>query len=414
LRLPKSFVEGAQVVALHRHPGRWDLLYRLLWRLREGPGGLMQDITDEDVAAFWRMHKAVQQDVHNCHAYVRFRPMPDAADAPTSGGRPHYVAWYEPDHLCLPLAVPHFVERFATMDWTLVTPDASATWRQSTLTVGPGGTYDRSLGEEDAIGAMWRTYYASIFNPARVNLRATKQHMPQRFWKNMPETQLIAPMQRAAGAQTEVFMASQPPRPLTQAHYDTLEAVKKDVRGCSLCPWAEQSTQGVMGEGHENQTLMVVGEQPGDMEDRVGRPFVGPAGQLLAQAFTQAGIRRDQAYVTNAVKHFKFELRGKRRIHQKPNAADVAACKAYLAAEWALVRPKVLLCLGTTAALAVLGKAVKLKDVRGQVLKTSACDTTFVTTHPSALLRMPPEAQEAGMALFVADLKRVRQLVDAA
>ena len=134
----------------------------------------------------------------------------------------------------------------------------------------------------------------------------------------------------------------------------------------------------------------------------------------MARALEEAGIARAEAYVTNAVKHFKFELRGKRRIHQKPNAADVAACKAYLAAEWSLVRPKVLLCLGTTAALAVLGKAVKLMDVRGQVLKTAACDKTFFTTHPSALLRMPPEAQEAAMALFVTDLKRVRQLVDAA
>lgn len=410
LRLPKSFVEGAQYIAVHRHADRWNLLYRLLWRIAGQEPQVMHRAHDADVIFFARLIKEVRQDVQNCHAYVRFRPVDDA----NARGGKHYVAWYEPDYPCLPLAAAHFVERFAATDWSILTPDASVTWQGDQLAFGPGASRDESLGPDDAIEALWSTYYTHIFNPARLNMKATKQNMPQRFWKNMPETQLIEPLRRGAGVQTDAFMAEQKPLPVARKGYPTLEALAQDVRGCEICPWAAQATQGVPGEGAAGRRLMVVGEQPGDMEDLAGKPFVGPAGQLFAKALHAAGITREEAYITNAVKHFKFEPRGKRRIHQKPTAADVGACKSYLAAEWALVKPKVLLCLGTTAALAVFGKAVKLKDVRAAVHKTQACAQTFVTTHPSAILRMPPEAQEGAMAQFIADLSEVRRLVDAA
>lgn len=418
-RLPKAFVEGSQLVAVHRDPQRWDLMYRLLWRLSQGDKQLMDRADDSDVQRFMRLVKVVRQDVHNCHAYVRFRPAPvqphgalaepeAEAKAPA---RKHYVAWYEPDHLCLPLAVPHFVERLAAMDWTLFTPDATATFAAGELQMGPGVRRDPSLSGEDAIDAMWRTYYVSIFNPARLNTRATRQHMPQRFWKNMPETQLIPHLSGGASAATQTYLTAQPEAAAELPAYGSLADLATDLRACVRCPWAQDATQAVPGEGHVGQALMVVGEQPGDMEDRVGRPFVGPAGELFSRALQAAGIDRADLFITNAVKHFKFELRGKRRIHQKPNAKDVGACNGYLAAELALVRPQVLLCLGTTAALAVFGKAVKLKDVRAQVLPTAGCAQTFVTTHPSAILRMPPEAQEAAMTQFVNDLKQVRALI---
>ncbi len=418
LRLPKTFVEAAQIVALHRDDARWDLMYRLLWRLAQNERSLMQDPADADVALFWRMHKAVLHDIHNCHAYVRFRPVTCIdAEQPLLDGAPqmkHYVAWYEPDHLCLPRAAPHFATRFAQMDWTLMTPDACAIWRDGVLTFEPGvpKPSPASLAQDDAMETLWRVYYESIFNPARLNMRATRQHMPQRFWKNMPETELIAKLATRGAALAESFVQQQTMLPERPQTYEHLQALGAAVQACTACPWAAQATQAVVGEGTEQCALMIVGEQPGDMEDLQGRPFVGPAGKLLAQALQQAGIERDAAYITNAVKHFKFEMRGKRRIHQKPGPKDVAACQHFLAAEWQLVRPRVVLCLGTTAALAVFGKAVKLKDVRGGMHQTAACAHTYVTTHPSAILRMPAEAQEAAMQQFVADLGEVRSWLE--
>jgi uracil-DNA glycosylase family protein len=287
---------------------------------------------------------------------------------------------------------------------------------RGTLTVGPGATRAQvpPAGDEDAVAALWQTYYTHIFNPARVNLRATRQQMPQKFWKNMQETQLIMPLVRDAEQASQTFIASQPARAVAKPSYPSLADARADAGACTVCPWASDATQTVFGEGPENAPLMVVGEQPGDSEDLQGRPFVGPAGALLMRALAEAGIAREALYITNAVKHFKFEPRGKRRIHQKPNATDVAACRAWLGAELKVVRPRVLLCLGTTAALAVFGKATKLKDVRGSAHQTAACAQTFVTTHPSAILRMPPEAQAEGFAQLVADLRQVREQVEQA
>lgn len=411
LRLPRRFVDAARVVALHRDAGRWDLLYRLLWRLAHGARALLDDAIDADVSAFWRMHKALYKDVHNCHAYVRFRPT--GKTEPEACVRPHYVAWYEPDHLCLTLAVPHFAERFAQMDWTIMTPDACAMWKDQVLSFGPGvpksaGAAAAQEADGDAIEALWHTYYQHIFNPARLNMKATRQHMPQRFWKNMPETKLIPAMHQEGASRAQGFVANQPAPTGRPEAFADVSALSASIKSCQACPWAAQTTQAVTGEGPAQAQLMLVGEQPGDMEDLAGKPFVGPAGKLLAQALTEAGIDRSGAFVTNAVKHFKFERVGKRRIHQKPSSKDVAACHGYLVAEWQMVRPKVLVCLGLTAALAVFGKAVKLKDVRGAMHVTQACAQTFVTTHPSAILRMPQEVQAEAMAQLVADLRRAR------
>lgn len=388
----------------------------------------MHDAVDGDVSLFWRMHKAVRKDVHNCHAYVRFRPLTKApkplhdvdGQAAQASARRHYVAWYEPDHLCLPLAAPHFAERFPLMDWTIMTPDACALWHDNVLTYGPGVpksegllNANQSSADADVIEALWHTYYQHIFNPARLNMKATRQHMPQRFWKNMPETNLIDAMKHGGAARAQTFVDTQPAPSGRPQSFPDLSALATSITACQVCPWAGQATQAVTGEGTVTGGLMMVGEQPGDMEDLAGKPFVGPAGKLLAQALAEAGINREQAFVTNAVKHFKFERVGKRRIHQKPTSKDVAACHDYLVAEWQLVRPRVLVCLGLTAALAVFGKAVKLKDVRGRVHVTQACQKTYVTTHPSAILRMPPEVQAEAMAHLVADLRRAHEALQA-
>ncbi len=188
----------------------------------------------------------------------------------------------------------------------------------------------------------------------------------------------------------------------------TLKAVREVAAGCKACDLYARGTQTVFGEGPKKADVMMVGEQPGDAEDVAGRPFVGPAGKLLDRALAEAGIDRRIVYVTNVVKHFKWEPRGKRRIHAKPNAAEISACRPWLETEIALVKPRVLVCLGATAAQALLGKSFKVSKQRGEFLDSALAPLVTATVHPSSILRAPDdEARRVEMQRFVADLKRV-------
>lgn len=199
--------------------------------------------------------------------------------------------------------------------------------------------------------------------------------------------------------QTEMRAA---PVPATSS----LKEVREAARHCTACPLYKSGTQTVFGEGPKNPALMLVGEQPGVYEDVAGKPFVGPAGKIMNRALEDAGIDRKQAYVTNAVKHFKWEPRGKRRIHKKPNSREIAACRPWLEAELRIVRPKLLVCLGATAAQTIFGPAFRVTRERGKVLSSDLAPKVVATVHPSSLLRQPDEAsREREYAGFVADLK---------
>ncbi len=189
----------------------------------------------------------------------------------------------------------------------------------------------------------------------------------------------------------------------------TLESLRQAAKLCHGCDLWRNATQTVFGEGPEDAELMFVGEQPGDQEDTLGRPFVGPAGRIFDQAVEQVGIDRSRVYVTNAVKHFKWQPRGKRRIHQKPNAAELAACRPWLDAELAVVEPSVLVCLGATAAQALLGRAFRVTKQRGAPVDSPLAEVVIATIHPSAILRA--EDRDAEYAAFVADLERVAALL---
>ncbi len=185
-----------------------------------------------------------------------------------------------------------------------------------------------------------------------------------------------------------------------------LEALREAAAHCTACPLYKHATQTVFGEGARSAELVFVGEQPGDQEDLAGHPFVGPAGKLLGRALAEAGIERENAYVTNAVKHFKWEPRGKRRLHAKPGAREIAACQPWLLAELRAIRPRVLVLLGGTAAQSLLGRQVRVLRDRGRVMKSDYCESTLVTVHPSSLLRAPDEAaRERGYQEFVSDLR---------
>ena len=190
----------------------------------------------------------------------------------------------------------------------------------------------------------------------------------------------------------------------------TLPALAEAATGCRACDLWARGTQTVFGEGSRGARLMLVGEQPGDQEDQVGRPFVGPAGRLLDRALEEAGIDRGAVYVTNVVKHFKWEARGKRRIHAKPNRGEVTACRPWLDAELAVVKPLAVVCLGATAAQALLGKDFKVSQRRGEFIESALAPIVMATVHPSSLLRAPDdETRRREMARFVDDLKRVAE-----
>jgi uracil-DNA glycosylase len=188
----------------------------------------------------------------------------------------------------------------------------------------------------------------------------------------------------------------------------TLPAVREIAAGCKACDLYKRGTQTVFGEGPPKAELMLVGEQPGDAEDQAGHPFVGPAGRLLDTALEEAGIDRRQVYVTNVVKHFKWEPRGKRRIHAKPNAAEIGACRPWLEVEIALVKPRILICLGATAAQALLGRSFKVSQQRGTVVASPLAPTVSATVHPSSILRAPDdETRREEMRRFVQDLRTI-------
>ena len=195
-------------------------------------------------------------------------------------------------------------------------------------------------------------------------------------------------------------------RPARPPDTSSLSDVREAARECTACHLYKHATQTVFGEGPKDAAIMLVGEQPGDYEDVAGKPFVGPAGKIMDRALEEAGIDRKEVYVTNAVKHFKWEPRGKRRIHQKPNACEIAACRPWLEAELRLVKPKLLVCLGATAAQAIFGPSFRVTRERGKVLSSKFAPRVLATVHPSSLLRQPDEqSREREYKRFVVDLR---------
>jgi len=192
----------------------------------------------------------------------------------------------------------------------------------------------------------------------------------------------------------------------------TLLKLRGAAEGCRACPLWKTGTQTVFGEGERTAKVMFVGEQPGNDEDLQGKPFVGPAGRLLDQALEEAGINRDEVYVTNMVKHFKWEAKGKRRIHKKPNAREIAACRPWLEAELEVVNPEVLVCLGATAAQGLLGRDFRVSEQRGEFIESELAPRVMATVHPSSILRAPDdETRRAERKRFVDDLKKLKKVM---
>jgi DNA polymerase len=400
-RVPAAFVDAARIVVRHRDEGTWALLYRLLWRLTRENRHLLDLAGDDDVRRFTRLELEVRRDAHKMHAFVRFRKIVDA-----EGER--YVAWYRPDHHIVELTARFFVDRFRTMRWSILTPDRSAHWDGTALTFGEGLPREAAPAD-DELEALWRTYYGAVFNPARLNLRAMRAEMPARHWDTLPETRALPGLVAAAPRRVQRMIdapASTPTaRPFVPAAAD-LPALREAASTCTGCDLHARATQTVFGAGPVRAALMLVGEQPGDQEDVAGAPFVGPAGDVLGRALADAGVAREGVYLTNAVKHFKWEPRGKRRIHQTPRYSEVRACRPWLEAEIAAVAPRVIVCLGATAGRSLMGPQFRITAQRGTVLDSPWAPGLIATWHPSAVLRADDPQHAAELyAQLVADLR---------
>ena len=414
--LPRVLVELAQTVIQAADPERFALLYRLIRRAHDGERHVLEDAADPLVRRVERLSQAVRRDTHKMRAFVRFR-------AVESDGQIRHVAWFEPEHFVVEANAPFFVRRFASMTWSILTPYRSAHWDGAELSFAAGAR-PQDVPDDDALAGYWRAYYASIFNPARLKVAAMTAEMPRKYWKNLPEAAAIPDLIRAAQGRTDNMVEHpviSPPKPTNRDFHPPaapagtpLAQAAADAAACRRCTLWEPATQVVFGEGPSDAAMMLVGEQAGDQEDLAGRPFVGPAGQLLDRALAEAGIDRATVYVTNAVKHFKFEARGRRRIHQKPVTGEINACRVWLDIERAEVRPRVTVLMGASAARSVLGRAVTVMRERGQPLPLPGT-TAFITVHPSYLLRIPDEdAKQREYVALVADLRAAAALAMAA
>lgn len=412
-----EFITLARSVASHSDPQRWGLLYTALLRAQTDRAALANP-ADPLRNRLDRMAKSVRRDIHKMHAFLRFHEM--AAPGP----RRAFAAWFEPDHPILEAALPFFARRFADMDWLIATPEGTARF-DGALQLGPPAP--RPDLPDDASHDLWQVYFASIFNPARIKTAAMRSEMPGKYWKNLPETRLIPQMLADAPRRVQAMAeaGASGPAPAFAARVTarlhaapeeagkvpaSLDAARAQARGCTRCDLCHEATQTVWGEGDPQAPLMILGEAPGDREDLEGRPFIGPAGQLLRQTMAEAGI--GPAWLTNAVKHFKFQLRGKRRLHQNPTRGEIRHCRWWLDLERGFIRPRMTLALGASAAFALTDDAGPLAPRRGRIETARDGGPVLITWHPSLILRLDAGRAAEARAQFRADLTEVARRMD--
>ncbi|MBN9306774.1 MULTISPECIES: UdgX family uracil-DNA binding protein [unclassified Devosia] len=385
--VPPGFIALAEAAICHRDPVRFGLLYRLLFRLQKDRG-LLEARSDPDVSRLHRLAAEVRRDSQAMLAAIR-----------DGDAGPRFAAWVGPQHYVLERSVPALLERFGEAPWAVLAPYRSVAWTGARLLYGRGAR--RGGAPRNAAGAAaWSGYFAAIFGRAWTMAAAGNPWAPQLI-ASLVDTSMEAAMQKPGKVVT--LPEAAPAEAIT-----SLAAARAAVQGCRRCPLYEHATQAVFGEGPPTAEVMFVGEQPGDQEDLAGKPFVGPAGQLFDRVLDTVGLERRRTYVTNAVKHFKFEPRGKRRIHQRPNAGEISACRFWLELERELVRPKLVVAMGATAVQSLTGKAASISSLRGKKLELPDGAALLVTVHPSYLLRIPEAARKAEeLKKFEADLRAV-------
>lgn len=405
--LPAKLMQLLQSISCFRASGRYEFMYRLAWRALYEKAKLLEDAADPDVRRATHMDAAVRRDVHKMHAFVRFRELP------TNDADPTYFAWFEPEHEILRRGSVFFAKRFPNMRWTIATPDGSAIWNRTSLEFLNAPAHD-AKGARDPHEELWRVYYRSICNVARINVAAMRREMPQKYWGNLPEAADIGALLRDGWPRLARRQnVAEDKTVSSKAVQDSLARLSKTADGpqaCRRCEIWRHATQAVLGEGSRDARIMLAGEQPGNEEDLLGRPFVGPAGAVLDKALLSAGLERAQLFITNAVKHFKWEPRGKRRLHKRPEAREIDSCNVWLQQEVGAIKPSVIIALGATALRALTGSALSINAARRQQM-THPCGARIIATyHPSAILRAQGVQAEELAQLLTADLRHAAEL----
>ena len=408
LTMPAPLMRLLDSISCFRADGRYELMYRLAWRTLFENSRLLEDAADVDVRRAMLMDSAIRRDVHKMHAFVRFREvLADDGDAA-------YVAWFEPEHEILRRGSTFFVKRFPNMRWTIATPRGTAVWDKNALNFFASPD-PNARPSSDAHEHLWRTYYRSICNVARINVPAMQREMPRKYWKNLPEAvdieslvrdaRMNGPQRRQQSEERTTAVAEAARRALTE-----VTSPSDGPQECRRCDLWQRATQAVLGKGPKKTRIMLVGEQPGDAEDLAGLPFVGPAGRVLDEAIAEAGLVRSELFITNAVKHFKWEPRGKRRLHKKPDVREVKACHVWLEKEITDIEATVIVALGATALRALTGSTLSIESARQQILSHESGAAIVATYHPSAILRAEGDRAAHLRSLLVEDLVRAKTL----
>jgi len=393
--IPRRFIDIAKHVACHINPLRWQLLYSVLWRLCEKRDLLKVD-TDDEVKTILFMDQQVRRDLERMQTGVKFEGIQ------VEPGHERLIAWHRPDYAIMELAAPYFAERFARSQWSILTPYRSAHWDpESKKLEFSAGVPRFTMPRKEELKQLWVAQLGAEVRPARKQPQAARmdagEHQLQSIFGNSLR------LQRATGAKSFVPNS----RGLPVLH----EALQR----CQGCELYQCATQAVFGVGPADARIMLVGEQPGNDEDIAGKPFVGPAGKLLDRALIDAGINRDAVYITNAVKHFKFERRGSKRIHRTPQMTEIKACKPWLEAEIRAVKPEIIVCLGATAAKSILNLQNLLMKHRGQIFSSPYAEKVIATIHPSAILRVQdPLTSEQLFQTLCRDLKLAQETLQVA
>lgn len=401
VRVSREFLKSAETIGLIRSGHAWDILYRVLFRMQFGERNLLRNSADPDVREFYLLEKSVRRDIHKMHAFVRFKEV-------IEGDTHKYVAWYAPDFDIIEAVAPFFRNRFGDRPFSIYSPFKSLHWDLNKLSFSKG--IDRhEFQHQDHFDQVWKSYYQSIYNPARLNLSAMLKEMPKKFWSEMPEAHIIQELVRKSPHLLQEMQGRQYKLAEVPPTHD-LDELKLALQNCTSCDLYEKSTQAVFGAGDRQAQIMVIGEQPGDEEDKQGTPFVGPSGQLLKKVLNEIEVNLDSLYFTNVVKHFAWsEGESGRRLHKTASARQQSICRPWLEAEIQAVKPRLIIGLGRTASLFLLGKKVNMEEMRGQVFEGLPwAEKVLITWHPSALLRAPSQDEKAKMLKsFKQDLKRV-------
>ncbi|NRA65639.1 MAG: TIGR03915 family putative DNA repair protein [Pseudobacteriovorax sp.] len=395
--LNRQFIGTLSRLSSYRDPQRWNFLYRLLWRYLHEGAEFLDDPLDGDVRQMHRWSKELGRDSHKCKAFLRFRKQPEG----------FYQARYASKHYVLKGLVEYFSTRFAAMDFEIITPWESLRWFAGKAQYTESGEVFDAIDSDD-FDDLWLTYYRNTYNPARLNMKATLAEMPKYLWKNMPETELIPEMIATSDQQVDAMLEAAPKFQLDTSSLNSLTDVSRAVSECRACLLCDGFGNAVPGRGQKDAAIMIVGEQPGDHEEKAGKPFVGPSGKLLAKILREESLGEESIYLTNTVKHFRHRKEGARRIHMRPSQTSIHACRAFLIAEIQIVRPQVILCLGITSSRALRGVYAQLNDAE-EILDFGFGEVKVISgPHPAAIMRAAGAKRE--QLLF--DLKqRIREAV---